>query len=245
MVELLPCQSYEARYVPDHAVVGFAFDMQRGEHAFASDRSRPFFARPNGLAYVPAGCPVYSRSSQGGEYLRIEWRGPFEVADPHPYSDCLDTPSLYAARALRRLLLAAGAVDPIEVEGLVHVLVGGAGARLGEPRLPQAARWMTPRRLRHTLEWIEAELHRPFAVVELARAVGLSARFFSGAFRAAVGQAPHDFVIERRVARARALLHAGEQSLVEVALACGFASHAHLTSTFRRRLGVPPSALRT
>lgn len=69
--ELLPRKPYQTAYTPEAAVIGFAFESQVGMHAFGSDRRVAFRARPNGLAYVPPGCDVYSCSVNGGEYLRI------------------------------------------------------------------------------------------------------------------------------------------------------------------------------
>ena len=60
--ELLPQSPYDAAYTPDAAIIGFAFDSQAGVHAFATDRRTEFPAKPNGLAYVPRGCDVYSES---------------------------------------------------------------------------------------------------------------------------------------------------------------------------------------
>src|SRR5262245_27320654 len=73
-VELLSRQAYCASYMAEMPIVGFAFEAQNGVHAFGSDRRVDFNARPNGLAYVPPGCDVYSRSDVGGEYLRIAFR---------------------------------------------------------------------------------------------------------------------------------------------------------------------------
>jgi AraC family transcriptional regulator len=66
----------------------------------------------------------------------------------------------------------------------------------------------------------------------------------SPAFAAAVGQAPHDYISDRRVSRARALLRRTTLDLGAIAQASGFSSHAHMTATFRKRLGVSPRELR-
>ena len=243
-VELLPRHAYEARFRLEHPVVGFAFEVQRGEHAFASDRVHAFTARPNGLALVPAGCSVFSRSATGGEYLRIEWNGDFKAHHAEPFSNAVDAAAIRLAHELRRRLLAESMPDAIESEALVRQLVDRTLAWLENPAPPRGARSMTSKRLRRALDWIETELHRSFSVTELASTLGLSVRFFSGAFTAAVGQPPHEFVIDRRLARVREQLRRTDLSLAEIALSCGFASHAHLTTTFRRRLGVTPATLR-
>jgi AraC family transcriptional regulator len=103
---------------------------------------------------------------------------------------------------------------------------------------------MTPRRLRLVEDLIEARLDAKLTVQELAGALRLSAGFFCRAFHAAVGKAPHDYIIDRRVSRARTLLRNASLELGAVAQESGFASHAHMTATFRKRLGVTPSALR-
>lgn len=59
------------------------------------------------------------------------------------------------------------------------------------------------------------------------------------AFSTAFGIAPHQYLMSRRVERARRLLLAG-QPPSEVAALTGFYDQAHLTRHFKRLVGVPP-----
>ncbi|CAN7631585.1 helix-turn-helix transcriptional regulator [Bosea sp. LjRoot90] len=246
-IELLPRSPYDAAYTPDMAIIGFAFESQVGVHAFGSDRRTGFRAKPNGLAYVPAGCDVYSQSEHGGEYLKIAFR-PEEGDLPacgRRFSNVIDRTTIGAAQRLRSILLSPDLVDSLRYEGLVSSLDDCVVRILrGGDAEPRSGAWMTPRRLRHVDELIEAGLDKKLTVQELAAALGLSAGFFSRAFKAAVGKAPHDYIIDRRISRARALMRAGALGLDMVALSSGFTSHAHMTATFRSRLGVTPSQLR-
>jgi AraC family transcriptional regulator len=245
--ELLPRMPYQAAYTAASPVIGFAFEGQIGVHAFASDRKAAFHARPNGLAYVPAGCDVYSESKHGGEYLKITFEPQHDEAWPMPrrFSDVIDPAAIDAAQRLRRLLLAADRIDELQCERFVHALGERAVHVLSGTSVEPAARsWMTPRRLRLIDDLIEARLDTRLTVQELAGALQLSAGFFCRAFSASVGKAPHDHIIDRRVSRARGLLRDATLDLSAVAQASGFASHAHMTATFRKRLGVTPSELR-
>jgi AraC family transcriptional regulator len=243
--ELLSRQAYCASYTAQIPVVGFAFEAQTGVHAFASDRRVDFNARPNGLAYVPQGCDVYSRSEVGGEYLRITLRERRFERTSMRFSDVIDRVAIDAAYRLRRALLSRHGIDELQCERWVHVLTERAAAYLHAPSPPSAAAaWMTPQRLRVVDDLIEAGLDSRLTVQDIAAALGLSAGFFGRAFQAAVGKSPHDHIIDRRLSRARVLLKHTALDLSAIALASGFASHAHMTATFRKRLGVPPSELR-
>lgn len=247
-VELLPPRPYEAAYTPEAPVIGFAFESQAGVHAFASDRRTDFRAKPNSLAYVPSGCEVVSYSPQGGEYLTLKVaERPVDLRPPQcRFNDVVDATAIDAAQRLRSLLLASDPVDPLLLERLALALEERVNRVLsGTHVVIRASGWMTVRRLRIVDEIIESKLEAKLTVEELAAALGLSAGFFTRAFKAAVGKAPHDYIIDRRISRARALLHATQLGLSAVALASGFASHAHMTALFRSRLGVTPSEFRT
>jgi AraC family transcriptional regulator len=244
--ELLSRRPYQTAYTPEAPVIGFAFESQVGVHAFGSDRRVAFRAKPNGLAYVPAGCDVYSSSIHGGEYLRITL--PCGLSDPRKslrrFSDAIDPIAIAAAQDLRRQLLASDR-DALQCERCMLALAERVAWVLKPTgAAPAAAAWMTPQRLRLIDELIEVRLDAKVTVQDLAHAVGLSTGFFSRAFKAAVGKTPHDYIVDRRVSRARSLLDSTEVDLTTVAHASGFASHAHMTTTFRNRLGINPAALR-
>ena len=67
---------------------------------------------------------------------------------------------------------------------------------------------------------------------------------FKPLFKASTRLAPHQFVIRRRVERARALLLDGSLPMAQVALDAGFAHQSHMARAMRRVLGITPGALR-
>jgi AraC family transcriptional regulator len=239
--------AYDVAYTPEAAVIGFAFESQAGTHAFATDRITDFRTRPNSLAYVPKGCDVVSRSSEGGEYLTLSTPLVLSASrsGEQRFNDRIDPAAIEAAEDLRRLLLAGDVVDPIEAEKCVAALCTAVTRVLTGRAVPsRAARWMTARRLGLVDEIIEARMDSSLTVAEIARHLGLSSGFLNRAFKAATGKTPHDYIIDRRISRARLLLRRSDLGLADVAAASGFASHAHMTNQFRRRLGTSPSRLR-
>ena len=98
-------------------------------------------------------------------------------------------------------------------------------------------------RIRRVCDLIEDELGEDLALDTLAAEARMSSWHFLRVFRRETGATPHLYVLQRRLARARRLLEAGE-ALAAVADATGFADQSHLTNRFRRTYGVTPAVFR-
>lgn len=98
--------------------------------------------------------------------------------------------------------------------------------------------------LRRVTEYLEAYLDQALGLAELAAVAGYSPRHFARLFRGATGLSPHQYVIRRRVERAKLLLATTNLPLARVALDVGFAHQSHLAAHFRRLVGVSPARYR-
>lgn len=87
-------------------------------------------------------------------------------------------------------------------------------------------------------------LDRNIGLTALAREAGCSAAHLMRLFRAETGCSVRGYRKQLRVAAALERLRSGASDLATVALDCGFASHSHLTETFRRTLSAAPAAVR-
>jgi AraC family transcriptional regulator len=80
----------------------------------------------------------------------------------------------------------------------------------------------------------------------MAAVARLSPYHFARQFKRATGLPPHQYVIARRVERAKQLLHAGDDlSLAQVAARAGFSNQSHFSLHFKRLVGVTPRRFRT
>jgi AraC family transcriptional regulator len=145
-------------------------------------------------------------------------------------------------------LTAGGAGGPLAAESLANVLAVHLVRHVLTPRSPARGRDGTlPRgRLRAVVAYIEEHLDAGLTLEQMAAAAHLSIYHFARQFKAATGLPPHQYVILRRVERARQLLQAGtELSLVEVAAGAGFSDQSQFTHHFKRLVGVTPGQFRT
>jgi AraC family transcriptional regulator len=97
---------------------------------------------------------------------------------------------------------------------------------------------------RRARELLDARLTENVALAEVAQACGLSLAQFARAFKRSTGRPPHQFLIERRVERARELLRTTGLPLADVATRCGFADQSHFTKVFHRVVGTSPGSFR-
>jgi AraC-like DNA-binding protein len=100
------------------------------------------------------------------------------------------------------------------------------------------------RHLLRAKDLADARYFEPLAVVDLARAAGLSPAHFSREFRRTFGEAPHRYLLTRRLERAAALLRNTDQTVTEICFAVGLASVGSFVTSFRRVYGVAPLAYR-
>jgi AraC family transcriptional regulator len=115
---------------------------------------------------------------------------------------------------------------------------GGGGE--GKIRPGGLAAWQKGR----TLAYIEANLGSKLEIGDLASVVALSRSHFSRAFKHSVGLPPMEYVVARRVERAKVMISSTREPLAEVAMACGFADQAHLNRRFREIVGESPGRWR-
>lgn len=97
---------------------------------------------------------------------------------------------------------------------------------------------------RRVKEMIDARLDGDIQLADLAAECRLSVGHFARAFRQTTNTTPYQWLLRRRVERAKSLMHDTERSLAAVALECGFADQSHFTRTFTRIAGLSPNAWR-
>jgi AraC-like DNA-binding protein len=87
-------------------------------------------------------------------------------------------------------------------------------------------------------------VHMDVSLSELAEECRLSVTHFVRAFRRSTGMPPHQWLLARRISKAKSLLARSDLTLAEVALACGFNSQSHLNKAFKTSTSVSPGRWR-
>lgn len=107
--------------------------------------------------------------------------------------------------------------------------------------LPRAG--LSPIQLQRVIDFVEAHLDSRLSLHQLANIAGVSSSHLQRGFRSSRGISVHQYVIRRRVEKARVLLTGRLLPASEVALVAGFSHQSHMTRWMRRLLGVTPREL--
>lgn len=245
-----PSRLAQAHLKLNHHLVGFEFEpcvvrlqLDTGPMLDRIVKSRSFY-------FVPAGSQIEVRKEHMCENLLITL-DPLLCERLIPALNNLrmtenmedDAVSQHAI-AFRRALLsgepAAGAVPAV-----ISAVLAALRARAAAPTIAQAPLVLSSTRVKRALDYIEANFAAAVSVEDIAAAAGgISAFHFAHVFRSTMGRAPYQCVVERKLHQARSLLTETPDGLAKIAYSVGFASQAHMTETFSRRIGVTPLQFR-
>lgn len=99
-------------------------------------------------------------------------------------------------------------------------------------------------KLKQAIAYINDNLDQDLTLAEIAAVVDMSMYHFSRLFKQSTGFAPHQYVMNCRIERAKKLLIQTNQSIEKICEQIGFQSQSHFTNVFRKIMGITPRAYR-
>lgn len=241
-----PTYFTQARIQLHHHLVGIEFQPGVVRIQLGSGLSLDHIVKSRSCYFVPAGSVIEVRKENVCDYALIsldpvrcrallpnlEARGMLE--------NIVDSAIASAAFRFRRDILRGDNVD-----GSVNALVSAVLGVLGRWPAELEPTRISASRIKRALDYIDSHYANKISVQEIASAVGgISAFHFAHVFRSSLGQAPHQYVLEHKLHRARALLTETQNDIAGIAYSVGFSSQAHMTEAFSRRMGVTPARIR-
>jgi len=236
----------EAAYLkPDHHTLSFYLE---GGHAVRCHQAPSARGRPGSLCTLPAGHESLwdVRGSLQLLHLYLPRLQLAEAAerwlDIDPRFASLSERIYFHDEPLARLCADIAVTDwdhtdaPLRLQWLALEVQARLLSVHGAPaRAMRGVRGgLSPAARRRVLDRVEAGLHGPLSLQDLAEAACLSEFHFARMFKASFGVSPHAWVMQRRLARARRWLSDGRASLDDVARRCGYAHLSHLNAALRR-----------
>lgn len=236
-LQIAPCPGhelfFEGRHVPPRnfrANVTTIFDLRRDPMAELRD---PFHSL---MFYLPHSLLNDAAAEEGA--------GPVDELR-YPLGEGIDDPTITRLiSSLRPAIDNPQEASSVFVDYVASTLCHHIARTYGGVKPVAKRGGLSPWQERRVVEMLEANLAHDMPLSRLAAECGMSVRHFGRAFRQSTGFPPHRWILEHRVERAKELLRDPAQTLLGIALACGFADQSHFTRVFARVAGVSPGAWR-
>ncbi|MGB3654322.1 MAG: AraC family transcriptional regulator [Rivularia sp. (in: cyanobacteria)] len=112
-----------------------------------------------------------------------------------------------------------------------------------KPNIKKYINGLSKRQLNQVIEYIKSNLDKDLGLKQLASLLHMSPHYFCNLFKQSMGIAPHQYVIQTRVNRAKELLLTRKYTIAQVALIVGFANQSHLNRHFKKLIGITPGKI--
>lgn len=207
---------------------------------------------PAGSSYAAAACGrriEYCVMSFKSDVLKRVFGLTQSFDEIVPAHGVRDTYCYHSVRELMRCLDQGDDVSVLMADTLsrtlaLHIYRRFGGDSVSEPATPIEDNRFDQGVVRLLREHIYENMSEPMTLAELAEMAGVTPHMFLMAFRTEFGTTPAQYIIEQRLRRAQWLLSNTDIDITRIAMDTGFASHSHLTSTFKKRTGQTPREFR-
>lgn len=113
-----------------------------------------------------------------------------------------------------------------------------------KPKLQDVEDGLGSHKLQIVLDYINDSLNLDLHISELANLVQVSPYYFSRLFKQSTGLAPHHYVTNCRIKKAKQLLKIPDLSIAYISQQVGFNDQSHFSKTFSKIVGVTPKKYR-
>ncbi|SRR6266540_1117026 len=103
---------------------------------------------------------------------------------------------------------------------------------------------LVDRRIRRSVELMQAQLDQDLSLKEIAAASYLSPFHFARLFKKLTGSTPHNYLASLRTRRAQLMLAASDLSITQISSRVGYSNPSHFAKAFRQSTGLTPRAFR-
>lgn len=131
-------------------------------------------------------------------------------------------------------------IDSLKTALAIHLLRKYCITR---PRISSYTNGLSKSKLLQVTDYINEHLHQDLKLSEIAALAQMSPYHFLRLFKQSMGVTPHQYILQRRIEKAKYLLQHSELSIADIAVRVGFCDQSHLTRCFKRIVGVTPKQL--
>lgn len=98
--------------------------------------------------------------------------------------------------------------------------------------------------LKKVIDYMNENYTNGVSCEDLSELVNIDKYRFIRSFKAQTSKTPYEYLLDLKLEKAKKMLKMKNYSITEISMLCGFSSHSHFTSTFRKKTGMSPTEYR-
>lgn len=83
-----------------------------------------------------------------------------------------------------------------------------------------------------------------FSCDELSGLIKMNKFRFIRIFKKQMDKTPYEYLLDLKIEKAKKMLKAKDYTITEISMMCGFSSHSHFTTLFKKKTGLSPTEYR-
>lgn len=166
------------------------------------------------------------------------------VAEIAPRHNILHHDIEFAFNAVLRVIRSGETGLGLWLDSMAHWLTSRLVDLSGTQAKPPAKGGIAGWQMTRLADYIEANLERNLTIEELASLAGLSSFHFVRMFKLSTGRTPHQYLVHRRLCKARELLVGTDIPVTSIAPMVGYDAPQSLARVFMRETGLTPTQFR-
>ena len=250
------CGLRELHFEADTDIIVLPKAGYGGQRAINSDKLTRFESSPNDIYWLPTGTGFYSISHFAKEVVYVNMKRSFRMGflETLPGAPKLDEAIAPIKDVLRHQILTILLTNfvnskgefggRLQAESLINLLLMEICMVMGMRNKSDTISPLSKPVLARVNAYIDENIGEDLSLASLAEVAGISKFHFSRMFMAATDLSPHKYIVQRRIIRVQESLTNTNECLSQIAHDIGFSSQSHMTSAFKRMLGVTPSNYR-
>lgn len=112
------------------------------------------------------------------------------------------------------------------------------------PSRPHNVRKASKENFKSVIDYINENYAAGISCTELSGLLKMDKYSFIRSFKAQTNKTPYEYVLDLKIEKAKKMLAGKDCTVTEVSMLCGFSSHSHFTSTFKKKTGLSPTEFR-
>jgi AraC family transcriptional regulator len=105
---------------------------------------------------------------------------------------------------------------------------------------PHNLRKNSKENIKKVIDYMNENFTTDISCSDLSKLINMDKFSFIRSFKSQTSKTPYEYLLDLKIEKAKKMLKSDKYTITEISMMCGFSSHSHFTTTFKKKIGVSP-----